>query len=303
MRRIPWILLLMLLVPHVSSALRLRWSTGSTDLNFTSATRCTLVVQADSAETRLPSEWRLLWVADSLSIQFAAMDSLEACLLDEAQVSRIDAPATPADSAANQITAHFCSDVGSATTALQVVDLPAGGYGKLKVVALNPGDPDSTAVIESNDVTYNGGIAVPYPPAILRATRSHPSTQLRVEAVGVGLATASRVEIAAPDTSWRLALNVTERSDTALTAVAQVAADLPPFVLQVGGESGAVGSVALDADTASALSVQPACVSYMREYDPDGHTYIQPKDFAVVASRDSFHIFYIRKDMRITNND
>jgi hypothetical protein len=41
----------------------------------------------------------------------------------------------------------------------------------------------------------------------------------------------------------------------------------------------------------------------MREYDPDGHTYIQPKDFAIVASRDSFHIFYIRHDMRITNGN
>src|SRR5262249_26958662 len=69
-RRNSWVLLLTLLVPHASSALQLRWSSGATDLSFSSATRCTLVVQADSAETRLPSEWRLLWVADSLSIQF-----------------------------------------------------------------------------------------------------------------------------------------------------------------------------------------------------------------------------------------
>src|SRR5215212_9534159 len=68
-------LLLMVLLPHTASAFQLRWSNGSTDLTFESATRCTLVVQADSAEVALPSEWRLQWVADSLAMQFIAMDS------------------------------------------------------------------------------------------------------------------------------------------------------------------------------------------------------------------------------------
>jgi hypothetical protein len=295
---------MLMLVAAPSSAIQLHWSSGSQNLTFTSATRCTLVVEADSAEVRLPSEWRLLWAADSSSVQFVTIDSLDACLLDSAQVSRFEGPATAADSAANLITAHFCSAGSNPTFAAQyILDLAACGHGNLKAVALDPTDPDSRRVIESNEATYNGGVDGSYPPAILRASRSHPSTQLRVEAVGVGLASAGRVEIAAPDTSWRLTLNVTERSDTALTAVAQVAADLPPFVLQVGSESNGIGIASLDADTASEFSIQPACVSYMREYDADGHTYIQPKDFAVVASRDSFHIFYIRHDMRITNGD
>lgn len=50
MRRAHWYpLVLMLLIPSTSSALQLRWGSGTTDLSYTTATRCTLVVQADSA--------------------------------------------------------------------------------------------------------------------------------------------------------------------------------------------------------------------------------------------------------------
>src|SRR5436190_13212620 len=93
----------LLLLPHTSPAVQLRWNSGSSALTFAGASRCTLLVHADSAEARLPSEWRLLWVADISAVQFVAMDSLEACLLDEAQVSRIEGPATASDSSANQI--------------------------------------------------------------------------------------------------------------------------------------------------------------------------------------------------------
>src|SRR5213083_776043 len=56
------------LVPGVSSALQLRWSSGPTDLTFATASRCTLVVQADSAEAMLPDQWQLLWLADSSGV-------------------------------------------------------------------------------------------------------------------------------------------------------------------------------------------------------------------------------------------
>ncbi|HET7251492.1 MAG TPA: hypothetical protein VFI79_16695, partial [Gemmatimonadales bacterium] len=124
----------------------------------------------------------------------------------------------------------------------------------------------------------------------------------RVTAVGSGLANA--VQIAARDASWRLPLQVTERTATALTATARVASDLPAFELQVGDPStGDVGVAPLDADTASVLSVQPACVDFMKEINILTHEQIQPKDFAIVASRDSFHVFYIRHDMNVTNED
>jgi hypothetical protein len=271
-------------------------------VTFTTATRCTLIVAADSAERTLPAEWRVRWTADSSGLQIAPLDSALACESATAQVSSIDPPETAADSAANLVTVHFCSEAGSASsTAYYLVDLFGGSHGNLRAAALNPND--STQVIESNDVTFNGGIGGGYAPAILRASRSHVSSELRVSAVGVGLASAPVVQISAPDTSWHLALHVADRTATTLNATAQVAADLPAFVLQVGeGSSGAVGVAPLAADTASTLSVQPACVDHMKEINIISHEQIQPKDFAIVASRDSFHLFYIRHDMNLTTD-
>jgi hypothetical protein len=247
MRRIPWLLVLMLLIPCSSSALQLRWSTGSTELSFTSATRCTLMVQADSAEGQIPAEWRLLWVADSSSIQFVAMDSLEACLLDEAQVSRIDGPVTAADSAANLITARFCSDGGySATVAQQVVDLPAGGRGKLKAVALDPSD--STSVLESNEVTYNGGIDAGYPACILRASSTHRLGALSITVEGSGLANTQGLRVVAPDTSWQFPLNIVSRSASLVTAEGTLAAPLPPSTVEATVDGATIAAASLPAD-------------------------------------------------------
>jgi hypothetical protein len=172
MRRIRWLMALaLLLAPEMSHAIQVHWWSGATNLDFTAATRCTLVVQADSAETVLPPEWRLLWVADTSTVQFTALDSVLACQADTAQVSQIDGPSTPADSAANLITAHFCSGGEvAASAASYLVDLPGNAHGKLKVVALDPAD--SSQVIQSNEVTFNGGIEASYQPLISSISRS-----------------------------------------------------------------------------------------------------------------------------------
>ncbi len=294
------LLSLLTFAAHPARAIQLRWSTGATDLTVTENTRAELLVQADSAEVTLPPTWRLIWTANSSCLQFAALDSALACQTDTAQVFEVDLPSTPADSAANLVTTHLCS-AGSemASSAYSLVDIVGGSQGKIKVVALDPAD--STNVIESNEVTYNGGVDGDYAPLILLAERTHVSSQLMVSAIGVGLDSAAVVQIAAPDTSWTLALNVTERTPNTLSATAQVAADLPPFVLRVGGGStGGMGVASLAADTALAPAVLTACVGYMREYTTGAH--IQPKDFAFVASRDSFHIFYIRHDMLLSTD-
>ena len=302
MRRHAWLFFVpLVLFPSPSLAIQLHWKSGADTLTFTSATRCTLLVEADSAEVSLPGQWRLLWLADSAGVNVVAADSLAACQADIAKVSAISPPSTAADSAAHQVSANFCSaGEASASAAYFVLDQPGGSKGTLKVVALDLADPDSNRVIESNEVTYNGGVSGTYAPIVLRASRSHPTVELRVEAVGFGLADASRVEIAAPDTSWRLALQVEQRSDTKLAAVARVAADLPPFVLNVGRASGELGVESLPADTASMLSIQPACTNEMKEINFVSHEDIQPKDFAIVASRDSFHIFYTRQDYNLS---
>jgi hypothetical protein len=295
----------MLLVPQTAFPLQLRWSSGASDLAFSEATRCTLVVQADVAEVRLPREWRLQWVSDSLSIQFVAAGT-EACLLDEAQVSRIEGPATAADSAANLFTAYFCSDESeTATMAEQVVDLPAGGHGKLKVVALDP--TDSSRAIASNEVTYNGGIEGGYPPVVLHASSVHQSLQLEVTVTGSGLGDASSLSIMAPDSSWSLPLTVTARSDASLTGVASVAAILPACQATVGAASGAVSAASLPADEEPAFEGPLSCsAQYFEELvlpPPPGHGYtIQPKDFSFTrgfvdasSNRYALHLFYIRQ--------
>ncbi len=151
-------LLLANLVTRPALAIQLHWAGGATDLTVTQNTQAVLVVQADSAEATLPNTWRLQWTADSLGVAFSAFDPNTACLVDTAKVDSVAPPSTPADSAAHQVTARFCSDGSeNATVAYFLVDLPANGHGKMKVVALDPAD--TTQVIESSEATFNGGVS------------------------------------------------------------------------------------------------------------------------------------------------
>ncbi len=298
------IALALLLVPSAASAIQLHWSSGSSAISFTAATRCTLVVQADSAEASLPNQWRLLWAADSSGVQFVAVDSALACQADTAKVSSIDGPGTPEDSSANLITAHFCSDPSSgATLAYYQLDLAAQSQGKLKVIALSP--VDTSQVIESNEVTFNGGVDGDYPPALLAASSSRQSTIFTVRAVGSGLSAMSSVTIADPAGRWRIGLEVGARSDTSLTASAIVSAAVPPCVVQAASQGGAAStSLAGDATQPQNPEFAP---SLMREAftqaekdsmalnPPKGR--IQPKDFAFLFAQNMFHVFYIRQNM------
>src|SRR5437867_622017 len=132
------LVLVLALVPRSSSAIGLRWISGSSDLTFSSALRCTLVVAAESGEQRLPPTWRLTWVAQGCSIEPVAIDPVSACLGDLAQVTAVLPPATPADSAAHTTTALLCSaPTSTASGAFFLLDLPAGASGKLKAAALD----------------------------------------------------------------------------------------------------------------------------------------------------------------------
>jgi len=316
MRRFPWYPLLMLLMfPCPSRALQLHWSSGGMNLTFAAATRCTLLVQAEPGEARLPTEWRLLWAADSAAVGFVVVDSATACLLDEAQVSRITGPATAADSAANQITVHFCSATSSpASIAAYILDLPAGARGKLKVVAVDPADQDSSRITQSNEATFNGGVPDPYPPAILRTTTVHRSTAFRLNAVGTGLADVREATLAAPDRSWELPLRIATEGDTAIILTASLAASVPGCVVQAVGGNGAIGAGSVPADPPTQLP-EPFCPSEgdeskMREVWPDHDPYlIQPKDFAFVpggwtaAGNWTYHLFYIRHNQYLLDEN
>lgn len=308
MRRASWLLLFaMLLTPHAAGAIQLHWSGGATDLTVSSNTQVVLVVQADSAEATLPNTWRLQWTTDSLQIQFSAFDPNQACQVDTAKADSIAPPSTPADSAANQITAYFCSSgTQSAATAYFLADLIAGSHGKMKVVALNPAD--TTLVLESNEVTFNGGVGGEYAPIVLSASSVHQSLQLSVSVVGADLNGANSLSIAAPNGSWTLPLTITAQSDSGVMGVASVAALLPACEAAVGSPGGTSGGamIAADPDIQPDIPESGGCFSaYTEELllsppSPLGYE-IQPKDFSFtpgfvdpVTSRYALHLFYIR---------
>jgi hypothetical protein len=300
MCRVRWLgALALLLIPGIAQAIQLHWSSGADTLTFTEATRCMLVVQADSAEVALPAEWRLLWVGDSTEVAIVALDSAQVCEGDTAQVYDLDEPATPEDSTAHRVTARFCSGGSSAAEqATFLLDLPAWGRGKLKVVALDPAD--SSAVIESNEVTFNGGVSDPYPSVILSAMSVHQSLQLRVTAIGTGLLAARSLSIVATDSSWSLPLDITSQSDVAVTATASVAAIVPACVVEASANRGVGASAPLAGDVAVGFLAPQSSPSPMIEHfssDSVDTLHMQPRDFSMTWALNGLHIFYIRHDM------
>jgi hypothetical protein len=301
---------MLLFIPRPASAIELRWISGATNLEFTQAARCTLVVASGSSETSLPGEWRLLWLADSAGVQFVA-DSLLACTIDTARVSTIAPPATPADSAANLATAEFCAANGTtAATAYYVLDQPGGSQSRFKVVALDPAD--SNSVLVSNEVTCNGGAAGLYPPIVLKASSVHQSLELRVTAIGASLQATASMRVMAPDSSWSLPLAIITSSESAVTGVASVAALMPECQTVVGSAIGAMSAAVLPPDEEPEFDPLGGCqTTFHEDYlhpppSPLGFT-IQPKDFAFTkgfvdqtTNRFALHIFYIRKNLWYT---
>lgn len=228
------------LLTGVAHAIQLKWSSGAKDLSFVSDTLSRLVVEADSAEVTLPGHWRLLWTADSSGVKIVSVDSLLACQTDTAKVSTIDPPSTAADSAANQVTAHFCSaGSDSASIAYFLLDLVGGSKGKLEVVALNP--TDTTQVIESNEVTYNGGVTGDYSPTVLSFSVSHEGSPLTIMATGTSLGSVTSATVLTPDTTWTIPLTIQARTDTSITATGTMTQALQGSSLFLASATGSTG--------------------------------------------------------------
>lgn len=309
MHGVRWLLVLaLLLVPVAAHALQLHWSSGADTLTFADPTRPILVLRADSTEATLPPEWRLLWVGDSTEVQVVELDSLEVCEGDTAQVYGVDGPSTPEDSTAHLVTAHFCSGGSNAPEqAVYQLDLPAWGRGKCKVVALDPSD--STEVLESNEVTFNGGVEDDYPPIILGTQTMHASLEFHLAAIGTGLTQTRGLSLMGMDGSWQTPLHVTRVSEYEVTASAALAANVPTCEVHVTGLLGMASDALVLADPpppALDLTSSSGCVRRFEEIlDPNDPYMIQPKDFAFVpggwtpSGTWAFHLFYIRQNQRI----
>ena len=300
MCRILGVLVLMVMfVPRPSTALQLHWGSGATALSFAEATRCTLVVQADSSEQRLPSEWRLLWVADSSTdISPVPIEGQLACAAELAQVSAVDEPASAADSAAHLKTIHFCSDEGPiATVAQYLLDLPAESRGRFKAVALDPSD--STQVIESNEVTFNGGAWGEYPAVILHASSVHSSIFFRLTATGTGLARIRSLALVSPDSTWTVPLTIAQANDRTLSTVDSLSGLVPQCTVAASGIGGELTQTSLQADAEPLLVNPDACLGYF--YGSQDTLTLQPRDFALVpggyfdsSNNYAIHLYYIR---------
>ncbi len=305
MGRIPshwYALLMLLLVPRSSSAIQLQWGSGSTSLNFTSATRCTLVVRADSTEARLPSEWRLQWVTESCDVQCLPLSPATKCDHAVAEVADLEGPATSADSAAHMPTVRFCSTGEAAAMAARYVfDLPGGARARFGVVAIAPSSGDG--VIESNEALANGGVIATYPPALLRVNTVHGSTAYRLDAVGIGLAGALSLALRASDGSWSQPLAITDQTDGSISAQASLAANVPACGVELVGEGETVASATLQAEPEpQLLAPESGCMQSFSERVFEDRYKIQPKDFAFVlggwtpSGLWTFHLFYIRQN-------
>lgn len=302
MRRIQSLLMFaMLVVPQAAQAIQLHWAGGSNNLTVVQSTQAVLVVQADSAESTLPATWRLQWVADSLGVQFEPFP--QACLVDTAKVDSIVGN-TPTDSTAIDITAYFCSSGSNAATSAHfLIDLSAGGHGKLKVVALDPSDPDSSIVLASNEVTFNGGIEGDYSPAILRVTSDHSTTTLRVEAIGSDLQGVESVNISAPELQGSVSLATEASGPSSVVATATIPIPLPNSSVSFGTSQGVMSCGEVPQDVVESPAEVPDQAYF---YDPTFWggvpPFARPKDFAFINAptvvggvwKSLFHIYYIR---------
>ena len=296
----------MLMLPSSGFGLDLYWSSGATDLTFVSAVRCTLVVDAGAGLTRLPAEWQLVWAADSCSISPQLVASQGACSPGVAQVTQVAGPSRPSEVLAHLVEAEFCSQGAEpATTAWYVLDLPVGSRGILKVIALDPADPDSTDVLQSGEVTFNGGVDRALPPVVLRTTTEHLSTDYTVTLIGAGFSAAQGLKLVAPNSAWDSPLALEDPSDTRIVGRASLAAVVPACVVLLTSEEGEFAPSELPAEPEPMLSpLGSSCQLQFTEniLQPE---VIQPKDFAIVPGgwtpegEYTFHLFYIRQNQII----
>ncbi len=286
-------------IPSASGALQLHWSSGATDLTCQSATRCTLVVEAAPAAS-LPQEWRLVWCADGAVLEPVVSDPVSGCERDTAQVASFDRYSAAEDGAAGLATAQFCSGSGGSDRALYVLDRPAGSHGNLRAVALDPSDPDSERVVQSNDATFNGGVDQAYPAIILRSASDHASVPFSVTAIGTGLAAATVATVAARGAALKVPLSIVERSDTRLTAVADIPEALPPAAVRISAGAAGSASIVIPADPVSGPDLN--YLPYIPVYSDPNPT-VSARDFAFIYNvvphpvygwHGVFHLFYIR---------
>ena len=292
------ILALSLLAPP-SRAIQLRWADGGQDLTFTTATRCTLVVETSPSETWLPDQWYLSWVASGCGQ-----------LLVETSAASPAGTASPcstesqsaADRESRTVRMRLCNDSqGAVASAIYVLALPAGSAGQLQAIAVPSTGGPQGSLQPSNIVSFNGGVKRAQPLTVVSTANDHSTAQLTVQARGHGLHAPASASVVAPDTSWRVPLEIVSSSDSTIEARADLPVLLPDAVLEVTSADGSVATAAMPSAQVQVTSL--SLPNYTLFLDPD--SLVSTKDFAFFYNRvpappgqtgwrSLFHLMYIR---------
>lgn len=292
------IALLLAALPAYSYALDLHWASGARNLQYSGATRCTLIVEASPGELSLPGEWRLAWTATNCGPLEVILDTTYTDTLT-AQVAAAGFQ-SKADRAAGVSRVEFQGKVsGFVTSARYFFDLPQGAAGQFQALAVKVADQHPNGVVVRSPVaTFNGGTSHSMPPTILSASGPRPADRLALEVVGADLGTTSVASLVAPDDSWSLPLQIDSTTDTTIALSGSIPVDLPESVLKLTNSNGAASTMALAAEE---------CRRYPGiEFPKFGAAvYVDPnpgadtKDFALfynhgVTTPGLFHLMYIR---------
>lgn len=279
-----------------ASAVTLSWSGGSTNVSFTTATRCTLIATVEAPDTTLPADLRLSWVARNcpeLKLVAEAMPDPDGL---QARVDELVVP-SPLEATTQYRSAFVRTPAAAYASARFVIDLPVTARGNIRAVYSLPAGGAGT----SNVVTFNLGIGATFAPVVLGSRTTVENGVVVIRASGVGLRTTLAARLSTADTSWTEPVGLTQLDDTSLSARNRDLVSLPQACLQLSSSDADMSAIV----TSEAVSPQgPAAFSgSVLLTDPDPS--IQLKDFAMVYDVERnpstskweglYHVYYIRQ--------
>jgi len=285
------------LLASSAPAITLQWLGGSTDISFTAATRCTLVMAVAPPDTALPRDVRLSWVAQNCADLQVVAENAAAPAGHESRVDEV-VDRNELESGCRFQNVRVSSASSHSTVARYVLELPATARGKLRAQAQRS---DGTLDV-SNTVTFNSGIAAPFAPVVFASRTSIEGDAVVIRARGTGLASSRAVRLVTADTSWSARFDLVQQDDTSLTARNSSLSTLPEALVQVTNVSGAGSAIA---GSSAASPAAPAAFSgSVVVTDPTNPSAVM-KDFAFVyeVSRNPatnkweglYHVYYIRQ--------
>ncbi len=288
--------LLSLFLASNGRAITLQWLGGGTDVSFTAASRCTLVVGVASPDTALPQDLRLSWVArNCANLQVVPEHATDPAGIE----SRVDevVDRSELENGCRFQNVRVASAGPHSTSARYILDLPAAACGKIRAVAARP--EGGTEV--SNTVTFNSGVTAAFAPVVFASHTAIEGNAVVVHARGIGLGTSRAVRLVTADTSWSVPFDLVQRDDTSLTARNQDLNSLPEAIVQVTNANGDGSAIAGSSSTTPAA---PAAFSgSVIITDPNPSVVL--KDFAFVydVTRNPatnkweglYHVYYIRQ--------